>query len=121
LDEALGIVQRNGEKYYQAELYRLKGELLLAQSMGHNRESEIRNPHIAEAEACFSQSVQIAQQQKAKSWELRAAMSMARLYQKQERQNEARQLLTEIYNRFTEGFDTVDLRNAKVLLNELSE
>ena len=121
LEEALGIVQRNGEKYYQAELYRLKGELLLAQPMGRDRESEIRNPRFDEAAACFSQSVQIAQQQKAKSWELRAAMSMARLYRKQKKQNEARQLLTEIYNRFTEGFDTVDLRKAKVLLNELSE
>jgi predicted ATPase len=75
---------------------------------------------VAQAEACFSQSIKIAEQQKAKSWELRAVMSLARLYQNQGKQEEARRLLTQIYDRFTEGFDTVDLREAKALLDELS-
>ena len=75
---------------------------------------------IAQAEACFNQSIEIAQQQKAKSWELRAAMSLARLYQNQGKKKEARGLLAQIYDRFTEGFDTVDLREAKALLDELS-
>ena len=74
----------------------------------------------AHAEACFNQSIKIAQRQKAKSWELRAVTSLARLYQNQNKQEEARSLLTQIYDRFTEGFDTVDLREAKALLDELS-
>src|SRR5262249_61938571 len=75
---------------------------------------------IAQAEACFNQSIKIAREQKAKSWELRTAMSVARLYQSQGKQKQARVLLAEIYDRFTEGFDTVDLREAKALLDKLS-
>jgi predicted ATPase len=81
---------------------------------------ESEPPAAAQAEGCFSQSIKIAHQQKAKSWELRAVMSLARLYQKQGKQEEAWDLLAQIYNRFTEGFDTVDLREAKALLDELS-
>ncbi|MGH9962757.1 MAG: hypothetical protein ACREBC_37520, partial [Pyrinomonadaceae bacterium] len=70
--------------------------------------------------ACFDQSIKIAQEQKAKSWELRAVMSLARLYKNQNRQKEAGRLLAQIYGRFNEGFDTSDLREAKALLDELS-
>jgi predicted ATPase len=77
-------------------------------------------PVVAQAEACFNQSIEIALHQKAKSWELRAGMSLARLHQSQGKEKEARCLLTQIYNRFTEGFDTMDLREAKALIDELS-
>ena len=73
----------------------------------------------AEAETCFQKAIEIAKKQQAKSLELRAAMSLARLWQQQGKREEARQLLTEIYSWFTEGFDTVDLKEAKVLLDEL--
>jgi predicted ATPase len=72
------------------------------------------------AEGCFSQSIKIAQQQKAKSWELRSVMSLARLYQTRGKQKEARDLLARVYDSYTEGFDEVDLREAKALLDELS-
>jgi len=130
LEEALAVVHRNGEAYYLAELYRIKGELLLmrATDQGLSRaategkaEGEVESPVVAPAEACFHQSIKIAQQQKAKSWELRAAMSLARLYRNQNKQEEARVLLTQIYRRFTEGFDTTDLRETKALLDELSK
>jgi predicted ATPase len=108
LEDALSSSQRNGHRYYQAELYRVKGELLLMQSKG---------PGVTRAaEGCFKESVKIAQQQKAKSWELRAVMSMARLHQNKSKQAETRSLLTQIYCSFTEGFDTVELREAKTLL-----
>ena len=112
LEEALGVVQRNDECCYQAELERLKGELLLAQTT--------KPPAVVQAEACFQRSIQIAQEQKAKSWELRSAISLARLYKNQNKQEAARNVLAEIYTSFTEGFETTDLREAKTLLNELS-
>ena len=129
LEEALALVQRKGERCYLVELYRIKGELVLMQSMsrgvlratrGEKAAVESALPTVAQAEGCFSQSIKIAQQQKAKSWELRAAISLARLFQKQNKQKEGRDLLAEIYNRFKEGFDTMDLREAKLLLDELS-
>jgi predicted ATPase len=131
LTEALAVVHKNGERYYEAELYRLKGELTLQQenqkSKGKGQKSKIEtdprpltsNPH-AEAEACFLQAIEIARQQQAKSLELRATMSLARLWQQQGKRAEAHQMLAEIYNWFTEGFDTKDLKEAKVLLEELS-
>jgi predicted ATPase len=109
LAEALAAVPKNGERWYEAELYRLKGELVLARS-GENQ---------AEAEACFLQAIDIAHRQLAKSLELRAVMSLSRLWQKQGKK-EARQLLAEIYGWFTEGFDTADLKEAKALLDELA-
>jgi predicted ATPase len=130
LEEALEGVNRSGEGFYEAELYRLKGEVLLIQAAGRglSREAtggkamiEAEPTAVAQAEACFSQSIKVAQQQKAMSWELRAVMSMARLYQNQSKQEEARTLLTGTYSRFTEGFATTDLREAKALLDELSE
>jgi len=130
LEEALAVVHRNGERYYLAELYRIKGDLILLQATdrGLSRAArsgvpvlEARRSEVAEAEACFHQSIKIARQQKAKSWELRAAMSLARLYQNQNKRAEAHGLLEPIYNKFTEGFDTADLREAKALLDELSK
>ena len=129
LEEAVALVQLKGERCYLPELYRIKGGLVLMQSIsrgglratrGEKAAVESALPLVALAEGCFSQSIKIAQQQKAKSWELRAAISLARLYQKQNKQEEGRDLLAEIYNRFTEGFDTMDLREAKLLLDELS-
>jgi len=129
LDEALAVADRNGEQCYQAELYRLRGELLLMQSTrravshsatGGKAVTQAERPAVTIAEDCFGQSIKIAQRQKAKSLELRAVMSMARLYQNQGRQKEARDPLTQIYDSFTEGFATTDLREAKALLDALS-
>jgi len=129
LEEALELAHRNGERCYLAELYRLKGELLVMQAtgsrisraaVGGRAEVTIDTLAAAEAEACFNESIKIAQQQKAKSWELRAVVSLARVYQKQNKQQEALNLLAQIYDTFTEGFNTVDLREAKDMLKELS-
>src|SRR5215471_17280019 len=102
LAEALTLTDTTGERWYEAELYRLKGELLLQQSSDHQ----------AEAESCFHQAIAIAQNQQAKSWELRAATSLARLWQQQGKRQEAHDLLASVYNWFTEGFDTLDLKDA---------
>jgi DNA-binding winged helix-turn-helix (wHTH) protein/tetratricopeptide (TPR) repeat protein len=129
LEQALEESQPNREECYVPELYRIKGELLLMQATdrGISRAApsgttaiEAEPPVVARAEVCFSQAIRIAQQQKAKSWELRAVTSLARVYQNQGKREEARALLTQIYDRFTEGFDTVDLREAKALLSALS-
>jgi predicted ATPase len=109
LAEALATLERTGERMYEAELYRLRGELMLAQSRIQKK-----------AEECFHRAVAIAHRQQAKSLELRATMSLARLWQQQGKQNEARALLSEIYGWFTEGFETKDLQEAKALLEELS-
>jgi len=111
LAEALALVDTTGERDYEAEIHRLKGELLLQQSSGNS----------TEAETCFQQAISIAQNQQAKSLELRAAMSLSRLWQQQGKRQEAYDLLTPIYNWFTEGFDTADLQDAKGLLNELED
>jgi predicted ATPase len=132
LAEALDFVGRTGECFYEAELYRLKGVLLLAQegknqkAKGKGQKSKIPNPEHptsstqVEAEACFLRAIEVARQQQAKSWELRATMSLARLWQSQGKTAEARQMLAEIYGWFTEGFDTKDLQEAKALIEELS-
>jgi predicted ATPase len=109
LQEGWEVMDRTGERSHHAEMSRLKGALLLQQ---HGQVQ-------AEAEACFQQAIAVAQQQRAKSWELRAATSLARLWQSQAKQAEARQLLGEIYGWFTEGFDTKDLQEAQALLEEL--
>ena len=133
LDEALAMVERNGESYYEAELYRLKGELTLQSKVESEKWKEksqkARIPstqHLtsstqAEAEACFLKAIDIALKQQAKSWELRATTSLARLWQQQGKKDAARQMLGEVYGWFTEGFDTVDLKEAKALLKELSD
>ena len=106
LAEALAAVDKTD--FYEAALYGLKGELLLGQTA----------PDASQAEVCFQQALSIARHQQAKSWELRAAMSLARLWQGQGKHAEARELLAPIYDWFTEGFDTVDLREARALLAE---
>jgi predicted ATPase len=109
LAEALAFVRSSNERYYEAEIYRLKGELLLMQGGDET-----------EAEASFHKAIEVARRQSAKSWELRATVSLCRLWQKQGRRDEARQMLAEIYGWFTEGFDTPDLKEAQALLEELS-
>jgi predicted ATPase len=124
LSEALTLVNKTGERFYEAELYRLKGELVL-QSAVHSPQSEIPNPQPptpstqSEAEVCFHKAIEIARKQQAKSLELRATVSLARLWQQQGKHHEARNTLSEIYGWFTEGFDTKDLQEARVLLEEL--
>jgi predicted ATPase len=105
LAEALEGIHRTGERWYEAELYRLKGTLTL-QSKVPSLKSQVEE----EAEACFHKAIEIARHQQAKSLELRAVMSLARLWQQQGKRDEARQMLAEIYGWFTEGFDTKDLQ-----------
>jgi len=134
LAEALAAVDKTGECFYEAELYRLKGELTLQKQSGvrsqgtsgvRSPESEVPNtqpltPNTQEAEACFLKAIDVARKQQAKSLELRATTSLAGLWQRQGKQREAHQMLAEIYNWFTEGFDTKDLQEAKALLAELA-
>jgi predicted ATPase len=108
LAEALTLVEKTGERLWEAELYRLRAELLLMQGDDH------------EAEASFEKAIEVARRQSARSWELRASIGLARLWQKQAKTDEARQLLGEIYTWFTEGFDTPDLKEARLLLEELA-
>jgi predicted ATPase len=110
LAEALTRVEKMGTHFYEAEIHRLKGELLLQQSPDNQ----------PEAESCFQHAITIAQHQSAKSWELRASTSLARLWRSQGKRAEARELLEPVYSWFTEGFDTADLRDAKALLDELA-
>ncbi len=112
--EGLALVDQTAERHCEAELYRLKGELTL-QSQAAGQRSRVEE----EAEACFQKAIEIARHQQAKSLELRAATSLARLWQQQDKQAQACQLLSDIYNWFTKGFDTRDLQEAKVLLEEL--
>jgi len=119
LAEALATVDRTGERNYEAELYRLKGKLLLTQE-SKNQKEKGKNKNVSEAEACFRSALEIARRQSAKSLELRAVLSMSRLWQRQGKTEEAHQMLAEIYGWFTEGFDTADLKEAKALLEELS-
>jgi TOMM system kinase/cyclase fusion protein len=109
LTEALTHVDTTGERCYEPELYRLKGMLLQQSSDNH-----------AEAPACFQQALDLARAQQAKSLELRAAMSLSRLWQQQGKCTEARELLAPVYGWFTEGFDTADLQEARALLEELT-
>jgi adenylate cyclase len=108
LDEALVQVNDTNERYCEAELHRVRAELLLMQGQD------------AEAEASLHKAIEVARHQSAKSWELRATMSLARLWQKRGRTEEARQELGDVYGWFTEGFDTPDLKEARALLEGLS-
>ena len=110
LTEALTLVDTTGQRWCEAEIYRLKGELLLQQSSDHQDE----------AENCFQQAISIARSQQAKAWELRASTSLARLWQQQGKRQEAHALLAPVYHGFTEGFDTADLKEAKALLDALA-
>jgi predicted ATPase len=108
LERAIAWADHKGEGWYQAELMRMKGELLLRQS------------RAIEAEDCFRTATEIAREQGALSWELRIALSLARLRKTQGRHDEVRQLLAPVYDRFTEGFETPALRAARALLDEPS-
>jgi predicted ATPase len=132
LAEALAAVECTSERYYEAELWRMKGELTLQkEARGWRLETspssaQASSPKLQvsravgqEAEGSFLKAIEIAQYQQAKSLELRATVSLARLWRRQGKQHEARQGLAEIYNWFTEGFDTVDLKEAKALLEAL--
>jgi predicted ATPase len=112
LTEALAAVHSGGGYFYEAELYRLKGELLLAQE-------GTRQTWVV-AEACFHQALAVARTQQAKSLELRAALSLSHLWQRQGKRAEGRDLLAPSYGWFTEGFDTADLQEAKTLLDALT-
>jgi predicted ATPase len=109
LAEAMMVLEAGGQGDLLAEAYRLQGALLLRQAV----------TEAAQAEACFHQALAIAHRQQAKSWELRAATSLAQLWQQQGKRREARELLAPVYGWFTEGFDTADLQEAKALLAEL--
>ncbi len=131
LAEALALVNKTGERYYEAELYRLRGELTLQHSrrmgIAHQPESiaeavTVGHAHPtkeSEAEACFLKAIEVAQKQQAKSLELRAAISLTRLWQQQGKRAEAHKLLSEVHSWFTEGFDTKDLQEAKALVESL--
>jgi class 3 adenylate cyclase/tetratricopeptide (TPR) repeat protein len=114
LAKALASMGRTGMRVYEAELYRLKGTLTL-QSKVPSPKSQVEE----EVETCFRQAIDVARRQQAKSLELRAVMSLARLWQSQGKRKESHRMLVEIYGRFTEGFDTKDLQEAKALLEEL--
>jgi predicted ATPase len=109
--EALTAVKTTNERWYEAEINRIAGEIALLL---------LPEPDAAKAKASFERALIVARQQQAKSWKLRAAMSMARLWRDQGKRDEARGLLTLVYNWFTEDFDTCDLKEAKVLLNTLA-
>jgi predicted ATPase len=119
LEEALTLLQQTGEGYYEAELHRQRGELLLLRAARSHLDQDSREQH--EAEACFQHALNVSRQQQAKSFELRAAMSLARLWQRQGKRQEAYDLLAPIYGWFTEGFDTADLQEARAVLDVLGE
>jgi predicted ATPase len=126
LAEALLVAEKTRERFWEAELYRLKGELTLqkfqapgSKVSSSSSKSEVRGPD-SEAEEYFLKAIEIARKQQAKSLELRATMSLSRLWQQQGKKKEAHLMLAEIYGWFTEGFDTTDLKDAKALLEELS-
>jgi adenylate cyclase len=133
LTEVSAKVNKTGERWYEAELYRIKGELTLQKgARDWGLETSSSSPQVPslkpqvssgvarEAEGYFLTAIDIARQQQAKSWELRASTSLARLWQSQGKKAEAHKLLSEIYNWFTEGFETKDLQEAKALIEELN-
>jgi tetratricopeptide (TPR) repeat protein len=126
-EQQLSTVNQTGVRMSEAELYRLKGEALLMRQAQRSEAEQasprsayrIGNPNVGEAEQCFRRAIAVAREQDAKSWELRATTSLARLLRDTSRRDEARATLAEIYNWFTEGFDTADLKDAKALLEQL--
>ena len=110
IGEAMTAVETTKETWFEAEINRITGEITLM----------VPEADADKAQTCFERALAVARQQQAKSWELRAAMSMARLWRDQGKRDEARDLLAPIYGWFTEGFDTVDLKEAKALLHELA-
>ena len=110
IGEAMTVVETTREKWCEADIHRMAGEIALLSP----------EPDAAKAEAHFERALAVARQQQAKSWELRAAMSMARLWRDQGKPRQACELLAPVYGWFTEGFDTLDLKEAKALLDELA-
>jgi predicted ATPase len=110
VDEAKDVIEKTGERWAEADVHRIAGEIALRSPQ----------PDAAKAEAHFERALSVARQQQAKSWELRAAMSMSRLWRDQGKPQQARELLAPIYGWFTEGFDTADLKEAKALLDKLT-
>ncbi len=129
INEALDVTRRTGDRHCEAETLRMKGELLLmrASGSGSNLVTRIDNwtsipadaPENIEAEECFREAIGAARRQGSKSWELRAAINLSRMWRRQGRREEAKQLLSEIYDRFTEGFETADLKEARALLESM--
>jgi predicted ATPase len=109
IGEAMTAVQTTKERCWEADINRIAGEIALLSPA----------PDVAKAETYFERALSVARAQQAKSWELRAAISMARLWRDQGKRDEARELLAPVYGWFTEGFDTLDLKEAKALLDEL--
>jgi predicted ATPase len=109
IGEAMTAIETTKESWFQAEVHRVAGEIALKSP----------SPDAAKAEAYFKRALTVARAQQAKSWELRTAMSMARLWRDQGKRDEARDLLAPVYGWFSEGFDTLDLKEAKALLDEL--
>lgn len=126
--ESLEVVERSGERAKEAMIYQIKGELLLKKAGIFDKSVQVKatadSGHkerlIKEAEESFLKGIRVAREQKAKGWELRATVSLCRLWKNTGRQEEAREMLAQIYNWFTEGFDTLDLKEARALLEELS-
>jgi predicted ATPase len=110
VSEAMTAMEKTKDKWLEAEVHRVAGEIALKSP----------EPDAAKAQSYFERALAVAREQQAKSWELRAAMSMARLWRDQGKRNEARELLAPVYGWFTEGFDTLDLKEAKALLGELA-
>jgi predicted ATPase len=110
IGEAMSIIETAKERWFEAEVYRTAGKISL-KSPEHD---------VTEAQAYFERALGVARVQQAKSWELRAAMSMTRLWRDQGKPDAARELLAPVYDWFTEGFDTLDLKEAKALLDELA-
>jgi predicted ATPase len=115
LDEAVTLMATTEARWWEAEVYRLKGEILLASA---STPADTRHTW-AEAEPCFHQALTVARGQQARALELRAALSLSRLWLQQKKREEVRQLLAPIYGWFTEGFDTADLREARALLEQM--
>ena len=109
IGEAMTAMETTKETWFEADIHRIAGEIALKSPL----------PDAAKAQAYFERALAVARKQQAKSWELRAAMSMARLWRDQGKRDEARDLLAPVYGWFTEGFDTLDLKEAKALLDEL--
>jgi len=120
VQEAFTWVEKTGERYYEAELHRLAGELLVHEANLGQAAVLLPASVAEEVEACLQCALAVARRQQAKWWELRAALSLAQLWQQQDKRAEARALLTPIYSWFTEGFDTADLQAAKALLAALA-
>ena len=110
IDEAMTAVEKAKEKLWEAEVHRIAGDIALKSP----------KPDVAKAEVYFERGLAVARSQQAKSWELRAAMSIARLWRDQGKRREAHELLAPVYGWFTEGFETLDLKEAKALLDELA-